>query len=126
MSPAVSGVVRSLLRAEGFFELLVLGAAYAQWGHGWWLFGGLFLAPDLAMLGYFAGPRIGAVCYNAAHVIVGPVLLGTASLLAGWPLGVSLALIWAAHIQFDRAIGYGLKYASGFGHTHLGSIGKTA
>ena len=41
------------------------------------------------------------------------------------PLGVmgGLALIWAAHIGFDRALGYGLKYPSGFGDTHLGRIG---
>jgi hypothetical protein len=48
------------------------------------------------------------------------------SLLAGWPLGVAVALIWAAHIQFDRMLGYGLKYASGFGDTHLGRIGRAA
>ena len=28
------------------------------------------------------------------------------------------------HIGFDRALGYGLKYANGFGFTHLGRIGK--
>lgn len=36
----------------------------------------------------------------------------------------ALALIWVAHIGFDRALGYGLKYASGFGDTHLGRIGR--
>jgi hypothetical protein len=35
-----------------------------------------------------------------------------------------IAMIWLAHIGFDRALGYGLKYASGFGFTHLGRIGK--
>ena len=35
----------------------------------------------------------------------------------------SLAFIWAAHAGFDRALCYGLKYATGFGHTHLGRIG---
>jgi hypothetical protein len=39
---------------------------------------------------------------------------------------LSLALIWLAHIGFDRALGYGLKYAAGFGFTHLGRIGKEA
>ena len=36
------------------------------------------------------------------------------------PILHALALIWAAHIGFDRALGYGLKYAAGFGVTHLG------
>ena len=40
------------------------------------------------------------------------------------PLILSIAMIWLAHIGFDRALGYGLKYASGFGFTHLGRIGK--
>lgn len=34
-----------------------------------------------------------------------------------------LALIWFAHIGMDRALGYGLKYPSGFRETHLGRIG---
>ena len=33
-------------------------------------------------------------------------------------------MIWLAHIGFDRALGYGLKYSAGFGFTHLGRIGK--
>jgi hypothetical protein len=40
------------------------------------------------------------------------------------PLILSIAMIWLAHIGFDRALGYGLKYTSGFGFTHLGRIGK--
>jgi hypothetical protein len=33
-------------------------------------------------------------------------------------------MIWLAHIGFDRALGYGLKYVAGFASTHLGRIGK--
>ena len=28
------------------------------------------------------------------------------------------------HVGLDRALGYGLKYPSGFGDTHLGAIGR--
>ena len=42
-------------------------ALYAQAGFSWPLFALGFLAPDVAMLGYFVGPRIGAVVYNVAH-----------------------------------------------------------
>jgi hypothetical protein len=122
--PSVAGAIRALLRAEGFVEFLALVFLYSRVGGSWWLFLGLFLAPDLGILGYLAGPRPGAAAYNALHVLLAPAALGAASLAAGWPLGLSLALIWAAHIQFDRAVGYGLKYASGFGDTHLGRIGK--
>ncbi|MDD9911252.1 MAG: DUF4260 family protein, partial [Ahrensia sp.] len=37
---------------------------------------------------------------------------------------LAIALIWAAHISGDRALGYGLKYESNFKHTHLGKIGR--
>ena len=37
---------------------------------------------------------------------------------------ISLALIWAAHIGFDRMLGLGLKYEAGFTFTHLGRIGR--
>ena len=42
------------------------------------------------------------------------------------PLVLSLAMIWLAHIGIDRALGYGLKYQTGFAFTHLGRIGKDA
>jgi hypothetical protein len=42
------------------------------------------------------------------------------------PLTLSIAMIWLAHIGIDRALGYGLKYITGFGFTHLGRIGRTA
>jgi hypothetical protein len=38
----------------------------------------------------------------------------------------AVAGVWAAHIGLDRMLGYGLKYAAGFGYTHLGRIGREA
>lgn len=37
---------------------------------------------------------------------------------------LAIAIIWAAHIAFDRAVGYGLKYETGFNDTHLGRVGR--
>jgi hypothetical protein len=31
------------------------------------------------------------------------------------------AIIWVNHIAVDHLLGYGLKYPTGFGHTHLRS-----
>jgi hypothetical protein len=45
------------------------------------------------------------------------VLTGDATLVAG-------AAIWLGHVGFDRMLGYGLKYATGFRDTHLGVIGR--
>ena len=68
----------------------------------------------------------GAVVYNAAHSLVGPIALAIAGLLLPSLPALALALIWVAHIGFDRLLGYGLKYAAGFGFTHLGRIGRDA
>lgn len=122
---AAQGGVCWLLRAEGLALLLISGAAYAHWGSlGWGWFAALFLLPDIAFIGYATGARTGALCYNATHATLGPAALLTFALFQGHALCLSLALIWLAHIGFDRALGYGLKYTQGFGWTHLGRIGK--
>jgi Domain of unknown function (DUF4260) len=87
------------------------------------LFGALFLAPDISMLPYLVNVRVGAACYNAAHTVTCAALLGGADLLTSRSLVLSLATIWLAHIGFDRVLGYGLKYSTGFGDTHLGHLG---
>jgi hypothetical protein len=121
---AAAGGVRAVLRLEGAVVLGVALAAYAQFGLGWGVFALWLLAPDLSLLGYLAGPRVGAALYNAAHSHAGPVLLLALGVLAAMPWAVSGSLVWLAHIGMDRALGYGLKYAAGFAFTHLGRIGR--
>ncbi len=123
---SVNGIPRLLLRAEGAALLGVAALLYARTGESWWLFAVLFLAPDLSFLGYLGGPKAGAIVYNCAHTLLAPAALGVAGLLLANALLIALALIWAAHIGFDRMLGYGLKYAAGFGFTHLGRIGRRA
>lgn len=121
--PGAARGVRAMLRLEGAVLSALAVALYVRSGASWPLFAALFLLPDLAFAGYLAGPRIGAVAYNALHSTIGPLLLAAgAQMLA--PSLYPVALIWLAHIGVDRALGYGLKYASGFGETHLGPIGK--
>lgn len=120
-----TGGVRWMLRLEGLALFLLAAGLYAAAGGPWWLFLLLFLAPDLAFLAYLAGPRIGAGVYNAAHSLIGPLAFGAAGFyLAAAPPLLWVALIWLAHTGIDRALGFGLKYASGFADTHLGRIGR--
>ncbi len=123
-SGAVDGGVRGVLRLEGL--LLLGGAAALFWrgGGDWRLFAALFLVPDISFAGYLAGPRVGAAAYNAMHSTIGPLVLAAAGVALNLRLAVVIALIWLAHVGFDRALGYGLKHASGFGFTHLGRIGR--
>ncbi len=120
----VTGGPRILLRLEGLALLAAMVALYAWQGPSWWLFALLFFAPDLSFVAYLLGPRPGAVIYNAAHTTLVPGALLGVGVVLGQPLAVALAIIWLAHIGFDRALGYGLKYPDGFGFTHLGRIGR--
>jgi hypothetical protein len=99
-------------------------AVYGWLGFSWLLFAVLILAPDLSMLGYLAGPRVGAIAYNAVHTLIAPAVLAVAAWLLAAPLLTALALILLAHIAADRALGYGLKHSTGFRDTHLGQIGR--
>jgi len=121
---AVGAPVRTLLRLEGLAAAAFAAALYARTGASWWLFAGLWLVPDLSMLGYLVNPSIGARIYNAIHSYVTPATLAVCALLLKRPSVMPFALIWVNHIGVDRLLGYGLKYPAGFGWTHLGKLGK--
>ncbi len=123
---AVTGGLRTLLRLEGLTLFAGMTLLYGVWGGSWWIYAILFLVPDLSFAAYLAGPRVGAIVYNAAHSYMAPVALMTAGFVLASPLVLSIAMIWLAHIGIDRALGYGLKYSAGFGFTHLGRIGPAA
>jgi hypothetical protein len=46
------------------------------------------------------------------------------SVLQSRPIALAAGIIWCTHIGLDRALGYGLKYSTGFQYTHLGRIGR--
>lgn len=82
----------------------------------------IFFLPDISMLGYLAGNQPGAISYNLFHhkgialtLAIGGYLLHTDVLTAA-------GILLFSHAAFDRVWGYGLKYTSGFKHTHLGSL----
>ncbi|WP_118136214.1 DUF4260 family protein [Oceanicella sp. SM1341] len=114
-----------LLRAESAAVALGLAVLLAVQGPAWWLVVAVLAAPDLALLAYLAGPRAGALVYNAAHSYAGPALLAAAAGLAGWEAGLAAAGTWALHAAIDRALGFGLKSREGFAVTHLGRIGRS-
>ena len=110
---------RWLLHLEGGAILGLTLYFYHSRHYPWWLFAVLFLVPDLFMLGYLRDAKWGSAAYNLVHTLTVPLLLLTGSLAAAAPQGISYALIWLAHIGFDRMLGYGLKYPTFFRDTHL-------
>lgn len=116
--------VRRWLRAEGIAAFVGGVAAWLALGGAWpWLVV-FILAPDLSMAGYLVGPHAGAITYNIAHNwATGGLVLGIGLALT-LPVVVFAGLVLVAHTGMDRALGYGLKYPTAFGDTHLGRIGR--
>jgi len=118
-------MVAVLLRAE-YVAIGVAGVVlwFAQGGALIWLIPAL-LAPDLSIAGYGAGPRVGAVVYNAVHnLVLALALVGIGFVIASTPVVLAGAIL-LAHIGMDRTSGFGLKYATSFQDTHLGRIGRS-
>lgn len=115
---------RVWLRVEGIAAFAAGLAVFGGMGGPWLLVVPLLLLPDVSMIGYLRGPRLGALTYNAVHNwALGLGVLG----LGAWTgvTGVTLAgAILVAHVGMDRAMGYGLKLPTSFHDTHLGRIGK--
>ena len=114
------------LRLEAATLLVGSLIAYSSTHRSWWLVPVLLFLPDLSMVGYLGGPRLGAIAYNLAHnTAVAAVVVAL-----GWwqheSLVLALGLVWLAHIGMDRLMGYGLKYNDHFQHTHLGRLGRTS
>lgn len=126
MDTPVTGVPRVLLRLEGACVLAASIIGYTRIDGSWGLFALLFLAPDLALVGYAAGPRIGALAYNMVHTYLAPAVLAGVVVFGVVPSLWWLCFIWSAHIGLDRALGLGLKFPHAFSATHLGHVGRVA
>lgn len=105
---------------------LVAGAlmwiAMTTFGPGTPLFWVAVVIPDVALLGGGARGRLNTAwvpLYNALHTWWTPIGLGLAALVA--PVLVPVALGWAFHVAWDRALGYGLRTPDGFQRHHAGT-----
>ena len=116
--------VRGWLRLEGV-AAFVAGLALFGWlGGPWLLVIPFLLLPDLSMVGYLRGPRLGALTYNAIHNwAIGLAVLGVGLATDVVPVSIAGAIL-VAHVGMDRAAGYGLKLSTSFQDTHLGRIGR--
>jgi hypothetical protein len=118
MNPALK-----ILRAEGLVCLLLACTLYQVQGFSWMTFGLWFFLPDAAILFYvFGNERVGMWAYNMTHSTLVAGLLAMLGLGLDVPMLLQASLIWFAHIGFDRALGFGLKFPLGFRVTHLGVL----
>ncbi|HEY1085727.1 MAG TPA: DUF4260 family protein [Candidatus Saccharimonadales bacterium] len=100
----------------------VLFQTYA--GFDWWWLFVLFPLVDVSAFGYLQNSKAGALMYNLGHSMIGPALLLLPYFFGGPDWLLFASMVWLFHIFVDRALGYGMKHVEGFGHTHLGKVGK--
>ena len=116
--------IRPWLRAEGAAAFAAGLAGFLFLGLPWWAFLLLLIVPDVSMVGYLRGPRVGAILYNLVHDLATGVVVAALGLAIGSvPLAAAGAIL-VAHSGMDRMAGYGLKFPDAFQHTHLGRIGR--
>lgn len=114
--------MKIMLKLEELAMLLLGIFAFSQVNYSWWWFVGLFFLPDIGMLGYLAGNKIGAFTYNIFHhkgLAISLFFCGIFLKLESLELA---GIILFSHSSFDRIMGYGLKYEEGFKITHLGNL----
>jgi hypothetical protein len=110
---------RLLFRLEAAALFAVGLLLYGKIGGNWLVFAVLLLLPDVSMVGYMGGDRVGAAIYNLVHLYLWPSILAAFGILVTSEATLALALIWFSHISMDRTLGYGLKLPTGFKHTHV-------
>ena len=114
--------MKNILKLEQLALLIFMIVLYSLLKLSWMWFAILFLAPDIFMLGYLFGNKIGAISYNFIHNYFTTISL----ILIGYFLNIEWCLmigfIFSAHISFDRFLGFGLKKYDGFKSTHLGDL----
>jgi hypothetical protein len=116
--------MKSILKLEELGMFLACVYTLYIFDATWWMYPVLLLGPDISMLGYLVGNKIGAWSYNIFHHKGIAVLLLITGVYANIDASFFTGVILLGHASMDRVAGYGLKYENGFKFTHLGEIGK--
>lgn len=118
--------MKNMIRLEELAMLLLALFTLGEYDSPWWCYLLLVIGPDVSMVGYLAGNKMGAWVYNFFHHKGVAVLTFLPGLIfsVGW-IAITGVILFG-HSSMDRFFGYGLKTEQGFKHTHLGIIGKRA
>lgn len=117
--------MKNSLKIEELFMFGLGVYLFSLLPYQWWWFLVLILAPDIGMIGYLFGNKVGAFMYNLFHhkgVAIAIYLLGVYLSVSVMQL---IGILLFTHSAMDRIMGYGLKYDTGFKFTHLGEIGNS-
>ena len=117
--------MKNILKLEEGAMLGLCVYALTLFHASWWVYVLLVIGPDISCIGYTAGNRVGAACYNLFHHKGIAIAIFVAGFILGNEWLQIAGIILFGHSSMDRMLGYGLKLSEGFKFTHLGMIGKS-
>ena len=116
--------MKNLQKLEELAQVLFSIYLFSRLPFAWWVFPVFLFAPDLSFIGYLAGRRAGAICYNLVHhkaLALGAYVLGG---LLGLPLLSLAGVLLLGHSSLDRVLGFGLQYLNSPGQPAPGPAGQ--
>ncbi len=116
--------MKTLIKVEEAAQFALSIFLFTQLPFAWWVYPALLLVPDVSMIGYVMNPKIGAFFYNLFHHKAVAIVIGLLGFYLGNDFILLAGIILFGHSAMDRMFGYGLKFNTGFGDTHLGEIGN--
>lgn len=81
-----------------------------------------FFVPDISIAAYLINTKIGSYIYNVFHHRGLAAILIVLGYILSQNVLIYIGAVFLAHSSFDRILGFGLKYADDFKHTHLGRL----
>lgn len=114
--------MKNVLKLEEIAQFLLGMYLFSLLPYAWWWFPALLLAPDIGMVGYLGGAKMGAFFYNIFHHKGVAIAIYLAGIYFDNSVLQLVGAMLFAHAAFDRMLGYGLKYEKGFKFTHLGDL----
>ena len=118
--------MKQVLQLEELAQMAlgIIGLYFLPFHFSWWLWIILFLLPDISFFGYCINKKAGAIVYNIFHHKGIAIAIAATGFLTSNDVLMFIGTLLFTHSSFDRLLGYGLKYADDFKHTHLGFISK--
>lgn len=81
-----------------------------------------FILPDVSIPVYLINKTLGRIAYNLVHSYLPASFVVFVGMLSQSDLIMAFGIAYVSHIALDRALGFGLKYQSGFKDTHLQKV----
>src|SRR6266478_9656073 len=101
--------MRNILKLEEFAMFAISIYALYLLKAEWWCYILILIAPDVSMIGYLAGNKMGAATYNLFHHKGIAIVLYFIGLLLHNEIIQIIGIILFGHSSLDRMFGYGLK-----------------